>query len=198
MAGTCHHLHVMGAPTDLDLDDAVLRPWRGDDLGQLHAAGQDPEVARWVHLAQPFGIDEARAYLEAAIALWRDGTGASFAIVERADGALLGAVTRFGPEGHAATVGLWLAPDARGRGLGTRTLRLILDWSFATTAVVRIDCYIEVGNEPSLRMVERVGFRREGLLRAWDLGPHGPMDCVVWSILRTDDRWEPVYPREPA
>ena len=29
---------------------------------------------------------------------------------------------------------------------------------------------------------------REGLLRAWDLGPEGPIDCVVWSVLRTDQR----------
>jgi len=98
-------------------------------------------------------------------------------------------VTRFGPEGHAATVGLWLVPAGRGRGVGTRALERVLDWSFATTDVVRIDCYIEAGNEPSMRMVERAGFRREGLLRAWDLGPEGrPMDCVVWSVLRTDAR----------
>ena len=90
------------------------------------------------------------------MSLWRDGTGASFAIVDRAD-ELLGAVTRFGPEGHGATVGLWLAPAGRGRGIGTRALRLVIDWTFATTEVVRIDCYIEVGNEPSMRMVERVG-----------------------------------------
>lgn len=182
-------------PTILELDELVLRPWRDSDLDQLHAAGQDAEVARWVYLPQPFGVEEATAYLGAARALWQAGTGASFVIADPVDDRLLGAVTRFGPEGHAATLGLWLLPDARGRGVGIRALRLVIDWSFATTDVVRIDCFIEAGNEPSLRMVERVGFRREGLLRAWDVGPRGPMDCVVWSILRTDDRWEPVYPR---
>jgi RimJ/RimL family protein N-acetyltransferase len=178
-------------PVALKLDELVVRPWRTDDLAALHAAGQDPEVARWTHLAQPFGLEEATAYLGAAMALWRDGAGASFVIVDRGDRELLGAVTRFGPEGHAATVGLWLAPSARGRGIGTRVLRLVIDWSFASTDVVRIDCYIEVGNEPSMRMVERVGFHREGLLRAWELGPDGPIDCVVWSVLRSDERSVP-------
>jgi RimJ/RimL family protein N-acetyltransferase len=172
----------------LELDDARLRPWRPDDLARLYAAGQDPEVARWIHLAQPFDIDQATTYLEAAMTLWRDGTGASFAIVDRVDEVLLGAVTRFGPEGHGATVGLWLVPAGRGRGLGVRALRVLIDWTFATTDVVRIDCYIEVGNEPSMRMVERAGFRREGLLRAWETGPDGPIDCVVWSVLRSDER----------
>ena len=66
---------------------------------------------------------------------------------------LLGAVTRFGPEGHQATFGLWLGPDARGRGVGTKALRLASDWTFATTAAIRLDSFIMVGNEPSFRMV---------------------------------------------
>ncbi len=182
-------------PTILRLDELVLRPWRPDDLARMRDAGLDPEVARWIHLPQPFGVDEATAYLGAAMALWQDGTGASFAIMDQTDTDLLGAVTRFGPEGHAATVGLWLVPSARGHGVGTRALRHVIDWTFATTDVVRIDCYIEVGNEPSMRMVERVGFRREGVLRAWETGPHGPIDCVVWSVLRSDD---PGRPRGPS
>ena len=77
--------------------------------------------------------------------------------------------------------------------------RLVIDWTFATTDAARIDCYIEVGNEPSLRMVERVGFHREGLLRAWDMAPDGRLiDCVVWSVVRTDDRWEPLYRLEAS
>ena len=45
-----------------------------------------------------------------------------------------------------------------------------------------------VGNEASNRMVERAGFRREGVLRAWDLHHDGvPVDCVVFSRIRGDD-----------
>jgi RimJ/RimL family protein N-acetyltransferase len=44
-----------------------------------------------------------------------------------------------------------------------------------------------VGNGPSERMVGRAGFQREGVLRAWDLQHGGvPIDCVVYSRLRTD------------
>ena len=85
-------------------------------------------------------------------------------------------------------MGLWLAPEARGRGVGSRALRLVADWTFATTAVFRIDSFIMVGNEASNRMVERAGFRREGVLRAWDLHHDGvPVDCVVYSRIRGDE-----------
>ena len=62
------------------------------------------------------------------------------------------------------------------------------DWTLATTAAFRLDAYIMVGNEASMRMTERAGFQREGVARAWDLHHGGvPVDCVVYSRLRTDE-----------
>ena len=171
----------------LTIDDIVLRPWRPSDASELLAICQDPEIARWVTIPQPFLPADADAFIETSLTMWRDGTGAPFAIVDAATDRLLGAVTRFGPEGHQATFGLWLGPDARGRGVGTKALRLATDWTFATTAAIRLDSFIMVGNEPSFRMVERAGFRREGVLRAWDLHHDGvPVDCVVFSRIRGD------------
>gem|GEM_PF-4263659 len=57
----------------------------------------------------------------------------------------------------------------------------------ATTAAVRIDGDIMVGNEGSERMVSRLGRQREGVLRAWHIRADGtPVDCVVDSLLRAD------------
>jgi RimJ/RimL family protein N-acetyltransferase len=171
----------------IELDDIVLRPWRKSDAPALTRACQDPEIARWVSIPQPYGPDDAAAFIAASQSMWQDGTAASFAIVDRATDRLLGAVSRFGPEGHQATLGCWVAPEARGRGIGTRVLRAVADWTFATTDVVRVDAYIMVGNEVSERMTERAGFRREGVLRAWELLRGAPVDCVVYSRLRDDD-----------
>ncbi len=173
--------------TTLAVDELTLRPWRETDAPALLAACQDPEIARWVTIPQPYGPADADAFIASSQTMWREGTGAPFAIVETATDRLLGAVTLFGPEGHQATVGLWLVSGARGRGVGTRALRRLTDWTFETTAVFRLDCFIMVGNEPSERMVERAGFQREGVLRGWDLHHGGvPVDCVAYSRLRTD------------
>ena len=96
--------------TILTIDDLVLRPWRAADAPAVLAVCQDPEIARWVTIPQPFLPADADAFIETALTMWRDGTGAAFAIVDAATDRLLGAVTRFGPEGHQATFGLWLAP----------------------------------------------------------------------------------------
>lgn len=174
--------------TNLAIDELVLRPWRRGDAPALLAACQDPEIARWVTIPQPYLLADADAFIASALTMWREGTGAPFAITEAATDRLLGAVTRFGPDGHQATFGCWLVPEARGRGIGTRSLRLLAEWTFATTPAVRLDVFIMVGNEASERMVERAGYQREGVLRAWDLHHAGvPVDCVVYSRLRGED-----------
>ena len=176
------------AGTTLTINELVLRPWRPMDAAQVLAICQDPEIARWVTIPQPFLPADADAFIQNSLTMWRDRTGAAFAIIDGATDHLLGAVTRFGPDGHQATFGLWLGPEARGRGVGARALRLVADWTLATTPTIRMDAYIMVGNEASNRMVERAGFRREGVARAWDLHHDGiPVDCLVYSRIRGDE-----------
>ena len=126
--------------TTLTIDELVLRPWRPEDAPAVLEVCQDPEIARWVTIAQPFGPADADALISDGLAMWRDGTGAAFAVVEAATDRLLGAVTRFGPDGHEVTFGLWLVPEARGCGVGTRALRLVSDWTFATTELSATSC----------------------------------------------------------
>lgn len=171
----------------LDLGDITLRPWRDTDAPALVVACQDPEIARWVSIPQPYLMSDARAFIEESKSMWHDGSGAAFAMVDPTADDLIGAVSRYGPDGHQASLGCWVASEARGRGIGTRALRAVADWTLATTSVVRLDAYIMVGNEKSGRMTERAGFQREGTLRAWDLLRGSPVDCVVYSRIRARD-----------
>jgi RimJ/RimL family protein N-acetyltransferase len=170
----------------LDLGDVVLRPWREADVAALVEACQDAEIARWVSIPQPYTRSDAAAFIAESGTMWREGSGAAFAIVDAVTDALVGAVSRFGPEGHHANVGCWVVRAARGRGIGSRSLRAVGDWTFATTDTIRLDAYIMVGNTASERMTERAGFRREGVLRAWELLRGEPVDCVVYARLRAD------------
>ena len=91
--------------TFIDLGDIVLRPWRTTDAEALCAACQNREIARWVSIPQPYRIGDARDFIGDSQSMWRDGSGAAFAIVDAATDELLGAVTCFGPDGHQATLG---------------------------------------------------------------------------------------------
>ncbi len=179
--------HPGGAGVRLEFGGFTLRPWRASDAPALRVACQDADIARWVSIPQPYLERHARAFIEECIAMWRDGTGAAFAIVDPATDDLLGAISRLGPDDRHATLGCWVVPKARGRGIGTGALRAVADWTLATTDTVRLDAYIMVGNHASERMTVRAGFRREGVMRAGERLRGEPVDCVVYARIRGDD-----------
>jgi RimJ/RimL family protein N-acetyltransferase len=172
---------------ELTLTDGVvtLRHWRPDDAPAVFAACQDPTIPRFIPIPQPYTEANAKEFVEAARAETEAGREQSFAIVDSATGALLGSIARGGPFGHRATFGYWLAPEARGRGVATRALRLIVDWTIATTDLIRLDLHTLVENDASGRVAERAGFEREGIRRAWELDRDGrPVDVVAYVIVR--------------
>jgi ribosomal-protein-alanine N-acetyltransferase len=176
--------------SDMTLTDGVvtLRAWRDDDAPAVFTACQDPLIARFIPIPQPYSEDDGRAFVELRRRDREGGDEQGFAIVDPSSDELLGAISRHGPFGHRAMFGYWLAPHARGRGVATRALRLITDWTLATTDVIRLDLYTDVENDASGRVALRAGFAREGIRRAWDFDRQGrPIDAMFYVLIRGDD-----------
>jgi RimJ/RimL family protein N-acetyltransferase len=167
-------------------DGAVtLRAWRPDDAPAVLAACQDPLIARFIPIPQPYTEADAQTFVEIRRRDWETKDERSFAIVDATTGELLGSIARHGPFGHRATFGYWLVSQARGRGVATRALRLVTDWTIATTEVIRLDLFTEVENDASGRVATRVGFVREGVRRAWDLDREDrPIDVIYYVLVR--------------
>ena len=86
-----------------------------------------------------------------------------------------------------------MVPAARGRGLATEALALLAGWALDALGVGRLQVFVSPENPAALRFVEKVGFRREGVLRDyWDEGGTR-LDAVVLSLL-PGDRREPPPP----
>ncbi len=166
----------------------VLRPWQPADARAVFAACQDPLIARFVpSVPQPYTEADARAFVEARRQDWDGDRERSFAITDGRSGELLGSIARHGDGPLRATFGYWVVPEARGRGIATRALRLIADWTLATTEVVRLDLYTDPDNDASGRVAEHAGFEREGIRRAWELDREGrPCDVVFYVRVREE------------
>jgi len=109
-------------------DGAVtLLVWQPDDAPAVLAACQDPLIARFIPIPQPYTEADSQTFVEIRRRDWETEDERSFAIVDAATGELLGSMARHGPFAHRATLGYWLVPQARGRGAATRALRLITD-----------------------------------------------------------------------
>jgi RimJ/RimL family protein N-acetyltransferase len=177
-------------PPQPTLTDGVvtLRPWRPGDAQAVFEACQDPEIPRFVPIPQPYTLDDGRWFVTHSAEESATGPSAHFAIVDPATDRLLGAISRHGLAGHRAMFGYWLARDARGRGVATRALRLIVDWTAATTAIIRFELYTDVDNERSGRVALRAGFEPEGVRRAWSLDrDKRPIDAAFYIRIRLPD-----------
>jgi RimJ/RimL family protein N-acetyltransferase len=169
------------------LSDGVvrLRPWEPDDADAVFRACQDPLIARFVPIPQPYLRHHAVGFIEDARTATETGTAIHLAIADAQTGGMLGAISRHPLRDRHATFGYWLAPEARGRGVATRALRLITDMTLATTDVIRLQLYTNLDNDRSGRVAERAGFEREGIRRAWDLDREGhPIDVVFYVKVR--------------
>ena len=82
-----------------------------------------------------------------------------------------------------AELGYVVAQAARGRGLATRALRLLTDWSFARLRLERLELMISPANTGSERVAERAGYRFEGVLRSKHIRDGRRGDFGVWSKL---------------
>ncbi|HET9937562.1 MAG TPA: GNAT family protein, partial [Gaiella sp.] len=79
-----------------------------------------------------------------------------------------------------------VAPAARCRGIAVRAIGLLTDWCLGALGVARVELRIDVVNEPSLRVAERLGFVRDGVLRSMHFKDGRRTDLAVYSRLPGD------------
>ncbi|MFH8382622.1 GNAT family N-acetyltransferase [Kitasatospora sp. NPDC018058] len=86
------------------------------------------------------------------------------------------------------SIGIQLAPQARGRGIGTQAQRLLVDYLFTHTPVMRVEADTDLGNLAEQRALEKIGFTREGVQRSVTFRAGEWRDAVMYGLLRTDPR----------
>jgi RimJ/RimL family protein N-acetyltransferase len=147
----------------------TLRPWEPADVSFVYDACQDAEIQRWTNLPSPFRAADAVALLQFSTTLRDRGTAALFAITSTDQGELLGAVSlrdverRDIEQGEGrASIGYWIALEARGRGAATAAVEAAARWAFDTLGVDEVYADVLHGNDASVRVLERCGFAPDG------------------------------------
>jgi RimJ/RimL family protein N-acetyltransferase len=172
------------------LTDGVirLRSPADQDVPAIVEACGDPAVQRYTTVPEPYGSDDARSFIALAGSGVCDGVALNTAIVDAESGEWLG---NAGIRRHATDAGRWsigylVAPWARGRGLAVRSVHLLCRFGFDELGAERIEITAEPENEPSLRVAERAGFQREGLLHGYLVVKGVRRDAIMFALLRAD------------
>jgi RimJ/RimL family protein N-acetyltransferase len=165
----------------------ALRPWQDADIDVVVAIWRDPDVVRFTRVPDPCSEADARAWIDAQPGRLEGGEGVALAITW-SGGAPLGSIgVRVDPgDRDIAEAGYMVAPAARGRGLATTALRLASRWAVRDLGIARVHLTTHVDNPASQRVAERAGFRREGVLRAWEEIHGERVDLVMFSLVGAD------------
>lgn len=167
-----------------------------DDVDRITAICQDPEIQRFTSVPSPYEREDAKGFVSEFVTdAW--AKGAPVWAVRTVDDAgrtwLVGMIDLHDVQHRRAEIGYWLAPEARGRGIMSRAVGLVLDAAFGVLAMRSIRWCADVENWTSWRVAWRHGFRKEGTVRDLVHVQRGWRDGWIGS-LRNDDPREPAAP----
>jgi len=179
----------LGKVTTFQFQSYRLRdPAMGDAAGVFELTN-DPEVMRYYGLGGSFlkSIEAARSEIEWFRSL-PNKFGRRWVICKTGDKAYLGdiGVFDFSPVHNRVELGFKLRKEHWGQGIITAFVQQILTWGFREHEYNRIQAYVEPGNLGCKRVLQKNGFRCEGVLREYEQGHAGFTDVELHSILR----WE--------
>jgi ribosomal-protein-serine acetyltransferase len=88
--------------------------------------------------------------------------------------------------GNWGEIGYWLDGDFEGHGIMTRACRAVLDDAFTRRGLRSVQVRVADGNGRSQRLAERLGFRKEAVIRKAERLPGGHADVLVYGMLASE------------
>jgi ribosomal-protein-serine acetyltransferase len=166
----------------------LLRPYRVSDVDRLFHAVRESvkEMSVWLPFAhENYNVKESKDWIKKRPKEWKKGITYDFAIFDVQSGDLIGGcgLNEISERNSRANLGYWVRTSCTGRGVAVIATRLLAKWGFEVLKLKRIEIYVAVGNQRSLRVAEKVGAKREGILRN-RINIHDKMhDAVMHSLI---------------
>lgn len=162
----------------------TLRPWRKGDEEALVLHGNNRKV--WRNLTElfphPYTLQDAENWISVA-----NESPPSTHLAIELEGAAIGGTGFIAGEGtsyRTALFGYWLGEAHWGKGIATRAAREMAKQVFSNPRFARLEASVFEWNTPSMRVLEKAGFVREGVLKKSVFKDGQLVDSVVYGLLR--------------
>ncbi|AXK37376.1 N-acetyltransferase [Streptomyces armeniacus] len=175
----------------LHTDRLRLRPFNGADASSLFALHSSTRVMRYWDSPPWNERSRAERFIAKCDKLADEGTGARVAIDRASDGAFVGwcALSGWDPGNRSASLGYCLDEAMWGHGYATEAAHALLQWAFGTLDLNRVQSETDTRNVASARVLEKIGFVREGTLREECIVNGEVSDTWVFGLIRRE--WRP-------
>jgi RimJ/RimL family protein N-acetyltransferase len=174
------------SPIELFTPRLKLRWMDERDIEPHYAVFSDPDVARYWSSGPWTSLDQSRDNIAAARAAYADGSGLRLGVEMIGTGELIGNVSlhRFVDASRRCELGYALARRHWGAGYVSEALRALLGYGFSTLDLNRIEADVDPRNEASARVLEKLGFRKEGFMPERWIVQGEPADTVYYGLLK--------------
>ena len=175
-------------PPAILTDRLCVRPLVEADLPALMAINGDAVATQYLPYATWASMADAQAWYQRMQGIQASGTAVQFVVLARGSEVVLGTCLLFNfNEGSARVeLGYVLAPAHWGQGFAREALAGLLDCAFTTLGVRRVEAEVNPLNQASVRVLGRLGFTREGLLRQRWVSKGAAHDVELHGLLRNE------------
>src|SRR5579863_5034596 len=171
-----------------------LRPFEDADADDLFSLHSNTYVLRYWDSPPWHDRRRAERFIATCVQMADEGTGARLAVERASDRTFIGWCTlqRWNPDYRSASLGYCYDEAAWGHGYATEAARVLLQWGFDALDLNRVQAEVDTRNLASARVLEKLGFVREGTLRE-DCVVNGEVsDSWVYGLIRRE--WRPSSP----
>ena len=177
-------------PQLIDSDRLYLRPPQRADLKALMAVNGDDRVTRFLPYPTWNSRADGEAWYDRMASLQAAGEAHQLVVVEKSSQSPIGSCLLFNHDesSQRAELGYVLGHQYWGRGLMAEALRALLDCTFGPMALRRLEAEVNPANRASTRLLEGIGFKREGLLRQRWVVQGEAYDVAVYGLLGEEYR----------
>ncbi|GIN71937.1 ribosomal-protein-serine acetyltransferase [Bacillus sp. J14TS2] len=130
---------------------------------------------------------DSKAFIESSQQGFAEFTSMNLVILYR--GKLIGVsgFNEMDTENKTAYIGYWLGKDFQGQGIMNRVVRSLMDYAFHVLQFNRIEIRVAVGNKKSRAIPEKLGFKKEGILREAEWLYDHYVDHIIYGFLASDN-----------
>ena len=174
-----------------------LEPISLAHLDALAEGCAEPETWKYFPMQPLATLEQLRAWIEARIESAAKGTWFAFATIDRASGRAVGSTSYIdiSPADWRLEIGsTWLHTPARRTGINTECKFLLLRHAFEVLRTNRVQLKTDARNLQSQAAIERIGAKKEGVLRSQFVMSDGYLrDSVMYSVIKPE--WPEVKAR---
>ena len=175
-------------PRVLDTRDLRLRPSNPTDAEGMFAMLSDPESMKYWSDKPIENLDAAVEYLNKDLESDAQGHSMCWAVTFPGEDRMIGKciLFQFDQANHRAEIGYILNRDYWRQGLMQQSLEAVINFAFDTLKLHRIEADIDTENASSLGLLEKLGFKREGLFRERWFVYDEWQDSLMLGLLKQD------------